>query len=116
MDSFVELVLDQLRQVPAVTWRRMFGGWGFYSGGIFFAIVGGGRLYFKTDEGDREAFRSRGMGPFVYGEDQGLVSYWEVPPDVLEDPDELARWANRAIDAARAARLARATKGGRKRR
>ncbi len=107
MDSFAELVLDQLRGLPSVTWRRMFGGWGFYSGGLFFGVVFDDRLYFKTDEAGREAYRQRGSGPFTY-EGGALHSLWEVPADVLEDADELAQWATRAVAAARAARIAKA--------
>src|SRR5512138_3406205 len=109
MDSFVELLLDQLRAVPGVTWRRMFGGWGFYADGFFFAISFDSRFYLKTAEEDRAAFRARGMGPFTYGENDeaDLTSFWEVPADVLEDADELTAWARRAVAAARALRLER---------
>ncbi|HEX9105767.1 MAG TPA: TfoX/Sxy family protein [Longimicrobiales bacterium] len=104
MDSFAELVLDQLRGLPAVTWRRMFGGWGFYSAGLFFGVVFDDRLYFKTDEAGQDSYRARGSGPFTY-EGGALHSLWEVPADVLEDADELTDWAQSAVAAARAARL-----------
>ena len=113
MNSFAELVLDQLRAVPALTWRRMFGGWGFYSAGLFFAAVSDDRLYFKADDSSQEAFRQRGCGPFTY-EGGALHSLWEVPADVLEDADELAEWAARAVAAARAARIQKVRKGARK--
>ncbi len=109
MDSFLELVLDQLRGMPAVTWRRMFGGCGLYSGGLFFAAILDDRLFFKTDESGKEAFRQRGSGPFTY-EGGALLSLWEVPADVLEDADELTDWARRAVAAARAARLQKLTR------
>lgn len=112
MDSFVELVLDQLRGLPGVTWRRMFGGYGFYAGGLFFAVVWDDRLYLKTDDAGEAAFRERGMGPFTY-EGGALKSLYEVPADVLEDADELVEWARRAVTCARSARQA---KSGRKRR
>ncbi len=107
MDSFVELVLDQLRRVPGVTWRRMFGGYGLYAGGLFFAVIWDDRLYLKTAAADEADFRTRGMGPFTY-EGGALKSLWEVPADVLEDADELSAWAGRAIAAARAAKLSKA--------
>ncbi len=109
MDSFTELVLDQLRGVPALTWRRMFGGCGFYSGGLFFAVVWDDRLFLKAGEEDRAAFRARGMGPFTY-EGGALHSLWEVPAEVLEDADELRAWATRAVAASRAAKLTKSSR------
>jgi TfoX/Sxy family transcriptional regulator of competence genes len=29
------------------------------------------------------------------------MSYWEIPGEVLEDEDELARWATKALAAAK---------------
>jgi len=109
MDSFVELVLDQLRRVQGVTWRKMFGGYGLYAGGLFFAVIWDDRLYLKTAAADEADFRTRGMGPFTY-EGGALKSLWEVPADVLEDADELGVWATRAIAASRAARQAKTAK------
>jgi DNA transformation protein and related proteins len=97
-------VRDQLRRVPSLGTRRMFGGCGFYSGAAFFGVVYDGRLYFKTGEPERAVYAARGSsGPFAY-EGGALTSLWEVPTDVLEDADELEAWAARAIAAARVAK------------
>ncbi len=114
MDSFTALVLDQLRGVPGVTWRRLFGGYGLYAGGLFFAAVLNERLYLKTTAADQADFRARGMGPFTY-EGGALKTLWEVPAEVLEDAEELSVWARRAIAAARAAKLEKKTRKPRRR-
>jgi DNA transformation protein len=112
MDSFLALVLEQLREFSGVTWRRLFSGWSLCAGGLHFGIVYDGRLYFKTDEAGRAPFQDRGMGPFRPGAegDVALISYWEVPADVLEEPELLATWADRAVAAARAAKAAKAAR------
>ncbi len=117
MDSYLQLVLEQLRELPGVTWRRLFSGWSLYANGLHFGIVYEGRLYFKTSEAGRAAFEQRGMGPFRPGDegDVALISYWEVPADVLEEPEWLAEWARTAVAAARAARAAKSARGGRAR-
>lgn len=94
--SFKDYVLDQLRRLGRVEARAMFGGYGLYRSGLFFGIVHGGRLYFKTDRAGREEYRRRGMGPFRPNEKQTLKSYYEVPLEVLEDDEELSGWAERA--------------------
>ena len=98
-DSFKEFVLDQLSALPELRAKAMFGAFGLYSGEKFFAILDEGRLFFKTDEQSQADYTSRGMGAFTY-EMKGRVltmSYFEVPPDVLENAQELVAWARRAI-------------------
>lgn len=91
-DSFCDFVLEQLRDVPDVHCRRMFSGYGLYRGEIFFGIVSEGRVYFKTNAATRKKYEGRGMQPFAPSAKQILKNYYEVPPDILEDPHELARW------------------------
>lgn len=101
-DSFKEFVLDQLRALPELRAKAMFGAHGLYSDEKFFAIVDEGRLFFKTDAQSQGDYTARGMGPFTY-EMKGKVmamAYHEVPPDVLENAAELVAWAQRAIQLA----------------
>jgi DNA transformation protein len=98
-DSFKEFVLDQLSALPDVRAKAMFGAHGLYSGEHFFGILDEGRLFFKTDAKSQADYMARGMGPFTY-ESKGKVmtmSYHEVPPEVLDQPQELADWARKAI-------------------
>jgi DNA transformation protein len=45
------------------------------------------------------------MGAFQpYGETGEVMQYYQVPEDLLEDPDSLAQWAERAIMVARRAK------------
>ena len=103
-DSFKEFVLDQLGALPDVRARAMFGAHGLYSGEHFFGILDEGRLFFKTDAQSQADYTARNMGPFTY-KMKGKVmtmAYHEVPPDVLEQPQELTAWARRAIQIAAA--------------
>jgi len=106
--TFRTFVLEQLgRVLPDLRARNMFGGVGLYSGPRFFALIDDDTLYFKVDDMTRADFEARGMGPFRPGGPEGeIMQYYAVPPDVMEDPDDLQRWADRAV--AVAARKARA--------
>ncbi len=114
-DSFKEFVLDQLSALPEVRARAMFGAHGLYSGESFFGILDEGRLFFKTDARSQADYTARGMGPFTY-ESKGkmmTMSYHEVPPNVLEQPQELTEWARKAIGiAANSKKPARRAKRG----
>lgn len=96
-DSFRDFVLDQLAGVEALACRPMFGGFGLYCRGSFFGALHKGRLYFKTDEAGRTRYRERGMKPFRPNATQTLTSYYEVPVEVVEDPEQLRAWAEDAI-------------------
>lgn len=95
-DSFRDYVLDQLAPLAA-TAKAMFGGHGIYCRGEFFGILHGGRLYFRTDTASRAAYVERGMQPFRPNARQTLTTYYEIPPDVLEDGPELLAWARTAL-------------------
>jgi len=98
-DSFRTFVLDQLgRAVPRIRARSMFGGVGIYSGELFFALLANDTLYLKVDDSNRPDFEARGMGPFLpFGDERDKMQYYEVPADLLEDPDALRPWAEKAI-------------------
>ena len=98
-ESFKEFVLDQLGALPDVRAKAMFGAHGLYQGESFFGILDEGRLFFKTDAQSQADYVARGMSPFTY-EMKGremTMGYHEVPPDVLENREELVAWARRAI-------------------
>lgn len=101
--SYREFVLEQLRQVVPVTARSMFGGVGLYSEGLFFALMDDDTLYFKTGERNRADFEAAGMGPFrPFGPDSPAMQYYEVPAELLEDPEALRPWIEKALAVARA--------------
>ncbi len=77
----------------------MFGGFGIYWRDVIFGMVFRERLYFKVDDQSKGEYLSRGMGPFRPNERQTLRSYFEVPPEVLEDREALLSWAREAIRA-----------------
>ena len=80
----------------------MFGGVGLYSGDVFFALIADDTVYFKTDDSTRPEFEARGMEPFrPFGDDGGTMQYYQLPEDVLEDPEVLRTWAEKAVAIAR---------------
>jgi DNA transformation protein len=48
------------------------------------------------------------MGPFMpFGDGGEVMQYYELPADVLEEPDRLKPWVEKSIEVARRARLAK---------
>jgi DNA transformation protein len=100
LDSVREWVEDALGKLPELSVRRLFGGAGVYSEDTIFGILYAERLYLKTDEQTRAAFIERGCDALRARSGTVLTAYYEVPPEVLDDEDELLRWARLAIDVA----------------
>jgi DNA transformation protein and related proteins len=100
--AYREFVLEQLGRVVPVTSRAMFGGVGIYSDGLFFALIDDDTLYLKVDDSNRPRFIAAGMGPFrPFGDDTHVMQYYEVPADLLEEPDLLHDWVGQALEVAR---------------
>jgi DNA transformation protein len=100
--EFVEHVVETLRSFGPVTVRSMFGGWGIYRDSVFFALVAGDTLYFKSDDENRAQFERESPGPFTF-EKKGetvVTHYYAVPEDAFEDPQVMARWARLGYAAA----------------
>jgi DNA transformation protein and related proteins len=111
--SFRDFVLDQLRDLPSLECRPMFGGHGLYSGETFFGIIDDGRLYFKVGASTIADYTSRGSGPFRPTPKQTLRSYYEVPAEILEDRERLTAWASDALRQAKPVRRSAGSKRGR---
>jgi DNA transformation protein len=101
--SFRTFVVDQLSRVRHdIRTKAMFGGVGIYAGEFFFALIDNDLVYFKVDETNRAQYVARNMGPFMPGGAGGeVMQYYQVPEDVLEDPEELRAWAGESIEVAR---------------
>lgn len=101
--SYRTFVVEQLSRVRKdIKTKSMFGGVGIYAGDLFFALLDDDLVYFKVDDQNRPAFEARGMGPFMPGGAGGeVMQYYQVPEDVLEDPEELGMWMDAAVDVAR---------------
>lgn len=98
--DFLDLVLELLAPMGGVTHRRMFGGVGLSRHDLFFALLAQDTLYLKVDDLSRADFEAAGAEPFrPFGHDKPM-SYWSAPLEALEDPDVLAEWSAKALDAA----------------
>jgi DNA transformation protein and related proteins len=109
VSGYLAYVLEQLEPVGRVRARGMFGGHGVYCDDLFFALIAHDMLHLKVDDSNRADFVARGKGPFLpFPEKPELVmQYYEVPADVVEDGEQLAVWARKAIAVALAARNAK---------
>ena len=87
----------------------MFGGFGLYCDGLFFALVAEETLYLKVDDDNRPAYLAQGLTPFTYSMKDGrlaTMNYYPLPAEVLEDQASLLQWARAALAVALRAKKA----------
>jgi DNA transformation protein len=103
-----EFINDLFAPFGPVTVRRMFGGAGIYREGLMFALVFDGAIFLKVDDASIPDFEREGSRPFVYTRakspgkiGRASLSYWRLPERLYDDPEDLARWAERALVIAR---------------
>jgi DNA transformation protein len=102
-DGLVAHIMDMLRDWGGVSARRMFSGYGLFRQGAMFGLIARDTFYLRVDDRNRPDFAAAGSRVFTYrreGREVELRGYMECPPDILEDPEEMLRWAKAAASAA----------------
>jgi DNA transformation protein len=101
-NDFVTFLLeDALADIPDITARAMFGGYGIYKNQVIFAIVVDDELYMKVGDNNRADYEKRGSHPFVYtakGKEMSM-SYWQLPPEILEESEIMSEWIEKSLAA-----------------
>ncbi len=88
----------------------MFGGHGVYSEGLCFAIQIRVEAFLKCDSQSQPSFVAAGSSPFVHNAKGRpmTTSFWRLPADAHDEPEDLRRWAALGLDAARRVAAAKA--------
>jgi DNA transformation protein len=109
-EQYLAYVLEQLEGLGGVATRRMFGGVGLYSNGLFFGLIDDDTLFFKTGESNYAEYQDRGMPRFMPPANRplGPMGYHQVPADIIEDGESLVAWARKAVAVAMASQAGKA--------
>lgn len=104
-NEFGDYLLELLAPLDGVRLRAMFGGQGLFQNETMFGLIADDTLYLKVDGENQAQFEAAAMAPFTYrGKGKAIkMSYFETPPDALEDSEALMPWAESAIAASRRA-------------
>jgi TfoX/Sxy family transcriptional regulator of competence genes len=95
VESFGRLLPED----PRVERRKMFGYPCAFAGGHMFIGVHEDRLVLRLPEEERSSFRSEhGATPFEPFPGREMREYSVVPRPLIEDPEALAPWVEKAVD------------------
>ena len=97
-NNYLDYILEQLARWGDVSVRRMFGGAGLYRDGKMFGLVSSNVVYLKVDDTNRQKFLVKGASPFKpFSNRPRILSFYELPEEILENPDEFITWAKEAL-------------------
>lgn len=103
------VIEDVLDEIPNITSKRMFGGYGIYKSGAIFAIIlSGSELYFKVDKSNQADYEALDSHQFTYtghkNKKPTLMPYWTLPEEIMEDKELLALWVEKSVAISSAAK------------
>ena len=98
----IDLVIDQISSFEEVSIKKMLGECGLYheSGMMFELITAKGQFMLRVENANRADFEAKGAQRFNHEKKGRGMPYYQVPIEVFDDSDELAKWANSSIDVA----------------
>jgi DNA transformation protein and related proteins len=100
IDTFLKESIEDA--IGPVSFRKMFGGIGVWSGNVFIAMISDGALLIRLAEKEESDVLEAGFVPNdPSSAGKGRKRYYEVPADVIENRDELEPWLRKSIDLAR---------------
>jgi DNA transformation protein len=105
-----DFLIDLFAGFGPVTIRRMFSGFGISAEGINFALALRSGIYLRADDRTIARFEAEGSKPFQYqtrAKTVTVMSYWQLPERLHDDPEELTDWARAALAAAQRAALSK---------
>lgn len=101
-NGFIQYLQDMFEPCGPIRAKAMFGGFGIYKGGQMFALVADNVLYLKADDILKAEFEALGLVPFSYPRKGKMyaMSYYQAPPETMEDSAVLCEWALKSYEAA----------------
>jgi DNA transformation protein len=107
--QYLAYILEQLEGLKDLRSRRMFSGVGLYCGELFFGLVHDDTLFFKSDSSNAAEYVARKMPRFMPfpARPQAVMAYYQVPADIIEEPESLIAWARRSVAVALNSRAAK---------
>jgi len=92
--DFFEYIRYQFFDLDGMTTRSMFGGVGLFCDGKMFGVISNDVTYLKVNETNKEKYLLAGSSPLKpFPHKPTVLSYFEIPVDILEDLEELVEWA-----------------------
>jgi DNA transformation protein and related proteins len=100
--EYLDYILAQLSDVPDLTYKKMFGGIGFFRGDTMWGAIMNESDTFrlKVNEINQAVYVEAGMEPFHMVNANRSMPYWTVPKQVIEDKKMLATWVETAAESA----------------
>ena len=99
-DSYIAYTKELLKPFGECEFKKMFGSMGIFKEGIAFGGIMENVFRLKVDDTNRADYEEQGMGPWQIPGKKMVMSYYEVPIEIMEDSKALILWAQKAFEVA----------------
>jgi len=100
-DSDIAFAQELFEQLSELSTRKMMGGLCLYHDGTIFSMLhSDGSVWLKARGDMADALTQAGWKHWTYSRDgkkATAMPYWQLPPEVLDDPDLACNWARRTL-------------------
>jgi DNA transformation protein len=93
-NNLLDQITGRLISLGGISSKAMFGGFGIFHEGAMFGIIKGTGLFFKVNDSNRLGYEKAGSNQYK------PMPYYQVPTDVIDNPDSLLEWARASIKVA----------------
>ncbi|MDX1686080.1 MAG: TfoX/Sxy family protein [Saprospiraceae bacterium] len=107
VDEALDMLVPRFSHLPGFKYRKMFGGASLYSDGLVFCLITNeGIPHFRIADSNIQDYIDAGQEAFSpkMKNAKGVMPYYTIPEEVIEDQLKLEEWAEKAIRAAREAK------------
>lgn len=87
-----EEFMEKMAGIDGITYKKMFGGFGFFCNEKMFGIISPeGEPFLKASDSNKALFENAGSSQ------HSRMPYFSIPAAVWNDPDELREWIQKSI-------------------
>jgi DNA transformation protein len=102
-EADIAFAKELFSDLPNLTSRKMMGGMCLYSEGTIFALLhSDGQIYIKGVGAFIDVLEDMGLTRWTYQRENSdkvtAMPYWKMPEDALDNPDDAAALARRALE------------------
>lgn len=95
-EEYIQYITELIEPYGGCEVKKMFGSLGIFKEGVCFGGVMGNVFRLKVNDTNRADFEAYGMKGWQVPGKKMVMSYYEVPIEIMENKEDLLSWIDKA--------------------